>query len=167
MFTHIFIATFILSSLWLLLSGYSAPLLLTLGMLSSLFVAWLAYRLGLFDVRFSALRFNLNLPRFLPWFLLEVIKSNLDVSWRILHPKLPIDPNTSTVPVAKHGDVAKVVYANCITLTPGTYSLSIDTETITVHALTRALTDGLQQGEMSRRIAALEGGASAERSSST
>lgn len=166
MFTRVFIATLILLSLWFLLSGHLAPLLLILGVLSSLFATWLAYKLELFDSHFSALRFNLNLPRFMPWFLLELIKSNLDVSWRILHPKLPIDPNTSIVPVSQHGDVAKAVYANCITLTPGTYSLSIDTETITVHALTKALTDGLQRGEMSRRIAALEGGGAGERSSS-
>lgn len=150
------IATLLLFVLWLLLSGHLGPLLLFLGILSCLFVAWLSHKLALLDPNSYTLRFNLKLPRFLPWFFLEVIKSNLEVSWRILHPKLPINPNISTVPVSQHSDVGKTVYANCITLTPGTYSLDISAEGIEVHSLTKELADHLQQGEMSKRILALE-----------
>ena len=150
------LATLLLFVLWLLLSGHSDAFLLGLGILSCLFVAGLANKLGLFDENFSVLRFNLNVPRFLPWFIIEVIRSNLEVSRRILHPRLPIEPNISSVSAAQHDRIGKAVYANCITLTPGTYSLDIDEETISVHALTREFAEGLQKGEMSKRILALE-----------
>lgn len=156
MLNRILISTLALFILWLLLSGHFDALLLFLGILSCVFVAWLSHRLALLDPNSHALRFNLNLPRFLPWFFLEVIKSNLDVSWRILHPKLPIDPNISTVPISQHSDLGKAVYANCITLTPGTYSLDINTDVIKVHSLTKELADHLQKGEMSKRILSLQ-----------
>lgn len=157
MLIRILIAASLLLVLWILLSGHMDILLLSLGVASSLLVAWLIHRLALPNPHFNTLCFNLNLPRFLPWFFLEVVRSNLDVSWRILHPKLPISPNTSTVPTKKLNDVAKTAYANCITLTPGTYTLSIDAETIEVHSLTRETAEKLQQGEMEGRISALQG----------
>ena len=155
-FTRKFIAALALFVLWLLLSGYFKPLLLILGVLSCTLVAWLTHKLDLFGGFFSVLRFNFGLPKLVPWLLLEIIKSSLYVSWRILHPRLPISPTTITVSTTGHGDVAKALYANCITLTPGTYSLNINTDTITAHALTDTLADNLQQGEMSKRIKALE-----------
>jgi Multisubunit Na+/H+ antiporter, MnhE subunit len=156
MLIRILLASVVLFALWLLLSGHYGALLLTLGALSCVFVAWLSEKLGLFKNNFSTLKFNLKLPIFLPWFFIEIIKSNLDVCWRILHPKLPIDPKFTRVDATQHSDMGRAVYANCITLTPGTYSLDIDAESIEVHSLTAQLADDLQQGNMSKRLTALE-----------
>ena len=156
MFIRILVASVVLFSLWLLLSGHYGALLLSLGALSSVFVAWISEKFGLFSNDYSTLKLNLKLPKFLPWFFFEVLKSNIDVSKRILHPKLPIEPNIMTLDASQHGDVATALYANCITLTPGTYSLDLDSNNIEVHSLTKALAEDLQTGEMSKRIAALE-----------
>ena len=156
MLIRILLASVVLFSLWLLLSGHFDSLLLTLGSFSCVFVAWVSEKLGLFSSNFSTLKLNLKLPKFLPWFFIEVVKSNLDVSYRILHPKLPIEPNIMTLDTSQHGDLATAVYANCITLTPGTYSLDLDSNSIEVHSLTKALAEDLQTGEMSKRISALE-----------
>ena len=53
-------------------------------------------------------------------------------------------------------EVGKAVYANCITLTPGTYCIDINSAVIEVHSLTKNLAHNLQQGEMNKRILALE-----------
>jgi multicomponent Na+:H+ antiporter subunit E len=156
MLIRILIATLVLFSLWLLLSGHFGLLLLSLGLLSSIFVAWVSEKLGLFNNDYKMLKLNLKLPKFLPWFFIEVIKSNIDVSLRILHPKLPIEPNIMSLDVSQHSDVATAVYANCITLTPGTYSLDLNADNIVVHSLTKALADDLKTGAMSKRISALE-----------
>ncbi|QMU61890.1 MAG: cation transporter [Gammaproteobacteria bacterium] len=156
MLIRILIASVVLFSLWLLLSGHFGVLLLSLGVLSCIFVAWVSEKLGLFSSNYSTLKLNFKLPKFLPWFFVEVVKSNLIVSFRILHPKLPIEPNVMTLDASQHGDLATAVYANCITLTPGTYSLDLDSNSIEVHSLTIALAEDLKSGEMSRRISALE-----------
>jgi multicomponent Na+:H+ antiporter subunit E len=165
MVIRILIATVVLFSVWLLLSGHFGLLLLSLGLLSSIFVAWVSEKLGLFNSDYTTLKLNSKLPKFLPWFFIEVIKSNIDVSFRILHPKLPIEPNIITLDVSHHSDVATAVYANCITLTPGTYSLDLNADNIVVHSLTRALAEDLKTGAMSKRISALESKPSSKLSS--
>ena len=156
MLGRIIISSVILFLLWLLLSGHFNSLLLSLGVLSCIFVAWLALKLELLNPKSDTLWLTLKLPIFLPWFFVEVVKSNLEVSWRILHPKLPISPTISTVPITQHNEVGKAVYANCITLTPGTYSLDINSDVIEVHSLTTKLADELGHGEMGKRILALQ-----------
>ncbi len=165
MYLRLLIAFLVLFVLWILLSGYFGTLLLSLGVLSCAFVAWVSEKFGLFSSDFSTLKLNLKIPAFLPWFFIEVVKSNIDVSWRILHPKLPIEPNVMTVDASQHSDLATAIYANCITLTPGTYSLDLDENSIEVHSLTQALAKDLQTGEMSRRISLLEPKSANNRSS--
>jgi len=157
MLPRFFISLSLLFILWLLLSGHiHDPLLLSLGGISCLLTAYLTHRLALANSDLAALRFNLNLPKFLPWLSIEIIKSNLHICKLILQPKLTIDPKIITVPVSEHNHIAKAVYANCITLTPGTYSLDINTDHIVVHALTTEIANELQNGEMGKRILNLQ-----------
>lgn len=156
MLLRVLITTGILFVIWILLSGHLDPLLLSLGLMSCLFVAWVSYKLAILDPEFKTLRFVLNLPKFLPWFFIQIVKSNIDVSWRILHPKLPISPTISTIPLSQHSEVAKVTYANCITLTPGTYTLIINSDDVKVHSLTKSGAENLHEREMSKRIHKLE-----------
>lgn len=53
-------------------------------------------------------------------------------------------------------DVGKVIYANSITLTPGTVSLGLVGDEITVHALIRENIEALESGDMDRRVSQLE-----------
>lgn len=156
MLLRVLITTGILFVVWVLLSGHLDPLLLSLGLVSCLFVAWISYKLEILDPKFKTFRFVLNVPKFLPWFFIQIVKSNIDVSWRILHPKLPISPTISTIPVSQHSEVAKVTYANCITLTPGTYTLKINPDDVKVHSLTKCGAENLQEREMMKRIQKLE-----------
>ena len=50
------------------------------------------------------------------------------------------------------------VYANSITLTPGTVTTALSGDSLEVHALTREATNALLEGEMNRRVTRLEGG---------
>ncbi len=63
---------------------------------------------------------------YLPIFLWECFKANLDVAYRVLHPRLPIYPGIVKVKVKLKTDTALTFLANSITLTPGTMSVDID-----------------------------------------
>ena len=63
----------------------------------------------------------------------EIVKANIDVAYRVLHPKLPINPGIVVVKTELSQDVAKVFLANSITLTPGTFTLDIIGDTLLVH----------------------------------
>ncbi len=66
------------------------------------------------------------IAHYLPVFLLEVVKANIDVAYRVLHPDLPINPGIVKVKTILKSDTALTFLANSITLTPGTMSVDID-----------------------------------------
>ena len=145
---------------WLLLSGYfDNVLLLSLGILSCALVIWLARRMQLLNADNPSLGFTLRFLGYLPWLMWEIIKANIAVARCILDPKLSISPTVFRVNTSQRSDLAKVLYANSITLTPGTVSLLVDDDNnqIEVHALTGASAEELAQGEMDRRVSAVEG----------
>jgi len=63
---------------------------------------------------------------YLPVFLWEMIKANIDVAYRVLHPNLPINPGIVKVKTTLKSDTALTFLANSITLTPGTMTVDID-----------------------------------------
>jgi len=65
---------------------------------------------------------------YLPVFLWECLKANIDVAYRVLHPRLPINPGIVKVKTRLKSDTALTFLANSITLTPGTMSVDIDRE---------------------------------------
>ena len=54
-----------------------------------------------------------------------VIKGGLDVSYRVLHPRMPIRPGIVRIKSILKTDTGKSVLANCITLTPGTLTIDV------------------------------------------
>ena len=148
---------FILSGTWLLLSGHTNPLLLSLGLLSVAAVVACASRLEVLDDESVPVHLLPGLIRYVPWLIGQVIRSNLDVARRIVSPKLPIHPSVIKVDATHHTEVGRVTYANSITLTPGTISLDVSAETIEVHALTEDAANDLMSGEMARQVQRAEG----------
>lgn len=142
---------------WVLWSGHYTTLLLSLGALSCLIVVLVARRMKVADREGAPLEVSLTLIPYLPWLFWEIAKANVDVARRILDPRLPISPCVIKVKAGQKRDLGRVIYANSITLTPGTVSVDTQGETITVHALTREAAAGVETGEMDRRVSRLEG----------
>jgi multicomponent Na+:H+ antiporter subunit E len=91
----------------------------------------------------------------------EIVVSNLAVAKVILSPSLPIHPRIVRVAGKQKTPIGQVIYANSITLTPGTVTLDVRDDKFLVHALTSDSAAGLLSGEMDERVARLEGGGGA------
>jgi multicomponent Na+:H+ antiporter subunit E len=65
--------------------------------------------------------------------LTEIIKANFDVAYRVLHPRMPIKPGIVVVKTSLKSDIAKLVLANSITLTPGTFTLDVIGDELLIH----------------------------------
>jgi multicomponent Na+:H+ antiporter subunit E len=146
-----------LFAIWLLLSDHFTPLLLTLGVLSTLVAVLLAIRADLIDREMQPVLLKPSVLVYWVWLAWKIIKSNIDVARRILSPRLMISPNIFTVRAAQKTDLGRVTYANSITLVPGTVSVDVDGDVITVHALTQDAATELRDGEMNRRVCSVEG----------
>ncbi len=72
---------------------------------------------------------------YLPIFLWQMVKSNIDVAYRVLHPKLPINPGLIKVKINLNSDVSKALLANSISLTPGSTTVDIIGDQIYIHCI--------------------------------
>ncbi len=145
-----------LFALWLGLSGYFKPFLLTLGVLSCLFTLYLARRMNLLDDEAVQLQLRPGLLLYLSWLGGEVVKSAWSVSRVILAREMPISQHLLAVPCTQKPEMGHVIFANSITLTPGTVTVETAPGKFLVHALTEeaANLDGF--AEMGRRVAEVE-----------
>lgn len=145
-----------LFAVWLLWSGHYAPKLVAFGALSCGLVVAITLRMDRFDG--VALRYVLGLRPllYLPWLIAEIAKANLQVARVILSPGLPIQPQLVRVPASQITELAQVVHANSITLTPGTITLDLRDGYLLVHALTESAARALESGEIDRRVSRLE-----------
>lgn len=144
-----------LTVFWLLLSGYfTSPLLLTFGAVSVAFTLYLSLRIDRHDGARVQLRLDPPIIRYWGWLLVEIVKASIDVSKLILAPKLALSPRMVRVKATQPTDTGVVIYANSITLTPGTVTVDIDGDELLVHAITQDMADGLA-GDMGDRVTAL------------
>ncbi|PKL09135.1 MAG: hypothetical protein CVV51_05390 [Spirochaetae bacterium HGW-Spirochaetae-7] len=74
-------------------------------------------------------------------FIKALVLSNLDVAFRVLHPKLPIDPGIVKVRTRLKTPLGRLLLANSITLTPGTITVEMRGEDVFVHWIKVAATD--------------------------
>jgi len=142
---------------WLLLSGVYEPLYIILGLVSCIVAVAIGIRMDVVDRESHPIQLTRRFPGYLLWLAKEVVVANIDVSKRILKPRLDIRPRLIRVTPSQHDELGIVIYANSITLTPGTVTIDIDDGALVVHALSADSAADLQSGEMDRRVTALEG----------
>jgi len=147
-----------LYGLWLALSGHYTPFLLAIGAACTAFAVAVALRMDVVDHEGHPMHLvGYRIPLYWCWLTIQILLSALAVTRIVLSPRLRIDPVLETVPSSQKSDLGKVIYANSITLTPGTLSTSVTAEGIEVHALTRRGMDELKEGGMDRRVTQVEG----------
>ena len=143
---------------WIIFSGVLDAFHLGLGVICCGFVAWLSTDLvfgntskGLSARLVEAFRFM----GYAAWLLWQVVLANIHVlklafsqNERATHPRI-IRFKTSL-----KSDFARYVFANSITLTPGTVTMSLVGDEFVVHAIDKAVADELP-GEMEKRVAAV------------
>jgi len=141
---------------WLILSGHTEPLILGFGVFSSILVSYIAWRMDREDHYAFPVRFSWRVPGYILWMIGEIVKANINVVRIILDPKLPISPIVVPFRARMKSDLYRVIYANSITLTPGTITTGTDGDILRVHALTWHDVDGREEDEMAHRILAME-----------
>lgn len=151
-FKHIASLFVVSAALWLVLSGRFEPLLLSLGAASAVLTVVMALRMEVIDHESHPIEITWKLLAYWLWLSKEVIKANLVVTRHILSLNTGISPTITHVATGQRTDIGRAIFANSITLTPGTVTLNVEEEAIEVHALTRSAAEELHSGAMSRRV---------------
>jgi multicomponent Na+:H+ antiporter subunit E len=74
-------------------------------------------------------------------FIRELVKSNLDVALRVISPNLPINPGIVEVQTKLKSKVGRMILANSITLTPGTFTVEMTGDRLFIHWIDVKSTD--------------------------
>jgi multicomponent Na+:H+ antiporter subunit E len=143
----------LLTAVWLALTGDASPVNAAFGFA----LGWGALRLAGPSRPFPAdalrrLPAAASLAAFVGW---ELLVSNLRVMRAVLSPRSRLRPALVAVPLDVRSDAGIALFANLVTLTPGTLSVDVSTDrsTLYVHALVapdpdavvRELKDGLER----------------------
>ena len=138
---------------WLILSGIFSMPLIILGLASTVFVLYIVNRMDLVDHEVSLHNFNaIALISYFFWLIKEIIISNLKVCICILTPGNTTKPETINIKSSQKSELAHTIYANSITLTPGTVTIDIKDNILVVHTLDKKFKDSLESGEMDKKL---------------
>ncbi len=154
---HVISLGLVLFGVWLLLSGIFETLLIALGVGSCLLVLFIARRMDVIDREGHPIHLGWRVVLYWVWLGWEIVKANIDVARRVIDPKLPIHPVLIRLKTSQKSELGQVIYANSITLTPGTVSVQVSGGSILVHAIAKEPAEGLETDEMDRRVSAVEG----------
>lgn len=141
---------------WLALSGHYTPLLLSFGVGSCVLVVYLAHRLDVIDHEGAPLHVALPVLLYLPWLMKEIFVANIEVAKVILDPKLPISPRIVVFHGSQQTDLGRAIYANSITLTPGTITTGVEGQEFQIHALRAADLQTDEEQQMDVRCTRVE-----------
>ena len=146
----------VLFGVWLLWSGHTEPLILAFGAGSCLLVVALCLRMRIIDEEGQPFGITIRLLLYIPWLLKEIVVSNFIVAFKILSPRMRLDPGIVEVKPSQKTDLGRVIFANSITLTPGTLSIEAEKKAIIVHVIDKAMMEP-EEGTMDRLCTWVEG----------
>lgn len=139
------ITFFIMGIFWLLLSGIFDAFHIISGFICCLIVTLLSHDLLVKGKSQRKVLKSIRLILYLPWELWQIVLANIDVAYRVLHPRMPIAPRIIEFDTTLRGDFSIVTLANSITLTPGTITILVEPEKgrFLVHAIAKESADAL------------------------
>ncbi|MYG81097.1 MAG: cation transporter [Gemmatimonadetes bacterium] len=150
----------ILVAIWLLLSEQTQhleTLFIVFGLITCTVAVGVCVRMGVVDRESVPVHLAGRAVLYTPWLIWEVFKSNLRVARIILAPRVRVDPSIVHFHASQRTDLGRFIYANSITLTPGTVTTGIVADDLEVHAIVQTEIDGSEENDMNRRVTALEG----------
>jgi len=148
----------LLFALWLLMSGIYKPMIIGFGAMSVAIAVFVVRRMDAVDSSRVELRLRpIAFMRYFLWLLVEIAKSNWAVTRIILSRTMATRQHLFRVPFTQKSDLGQVIFANSITLTPGTISVEVEAGNFLVHAVNYSDDDMDALAEMDRRVCSTEG----------
>src|SRR5690606_10760169 len=100
---------------------------------------------------------GLRFMLYLPWLIWAAFRSNVAMARIVLDPRLPIDPKLGRYHLPFRTELGRVIFANSVTLTPGTVTTAVGEDYIEVHVLSGTGFGTDPDDAMIRRVTRVEG----------
>ncbi|NNU16612.1 Na+/H+ antiporter subunit E [Parvularcula sp. ZS-1/3] len=148
-----------LIALWMLLSGYwNKATLVAFGAFSVAVTLWFSERAEIVDREGVPTSIFPRILTYMSWLLLEIGKANIIVAREVIRPQIKLAPKMIRVPADQPSDLTRTIFANSVTLTPGTVTVDVREDCLLIHALDEKLADVEGIAEMGAKCTRLESG---------
>jgi multicomponent Na+:H+ antiporter subunit E len=134
---------------WLVLSGNFSLFLLSGALFSLIITLYILKKMELM-LSETPLILKSQFWKYLPWLLKEIIAS----AWAVVRSIISrtTSPTLAKVQTSLATEREIALYGNSITLTPGTVTIDLNENSITVHALNKKGIEDLNIGYMEKRV---------------
>ncbi len=144
------------------MSGVYSPLIVGFGAMSAVISVFVIHRMNVVDQDRIPLQLHpVRIVQYWLWLMGEIAKSNIAVTKAILARDMPIRQNLFKTNCSQKTELAQVIFANSITLTPGTITVETEDDHFWVHALCYSDDDPAALDDMDARVLAVETGGKA------
>lgn len=146
---------FIIISFWLALSGKFEVLFLFFALISTFFVLFICFKLNIFSTTAEKLFSKLSIFKYGYWLLGQIIHSSFIVAKLIFSKNTNYTSKFIEIETDLHSNEKKVIFANSITLTPGTVTVDVKEGIFEVHILEENAHKSFLNKEMETKIKAI------------
>ena len=153
----------ILFVFWLILSGRYNFEYITVGVAVAAFITYLNSGL-IHSVFRQGKREPIKIRHFfesawhflayLPWLFFRIVMANIQVAYLVLHPRMPIKPALLQFRTQLKSNLAQVIVANSITLTPGTVTVRLEDGGYVIHTLIPSSATGIIKAQIQNKVGA-------------
>lgn len=151
----VFVAAMI--ALWFLLSGYfEKATLVAFGAFTIAVTLWFAERAEVVDREGVPTSVFPGIIPYMGWLTLEIGKANVAVAQEVMKREIKLAPKLFRVPARQASDLTRTIYANSVTLTPGTVTVDVREDALLIHALDESFADLEALADMGDRVSKLE-----------
>lgn len=148
---HLLVLFLSLFAIWVVLSGILTTPFLILGVCVCLAVTVIYKFIYRNEIK-EVLVIGFRAIKYFIWLVKEIAKASMEISLRMWQLEPEIYPSTEWVETGLTNEIAITIFANSITLTPGTVTIGTKGTSLHVHSLTGCGVPELEKGGMLERI---------------
>lgn len=97
----------------------------------------------------------LGVIAFIPFFLRRTVIGSVDVAWRALHPRMPIDPDLVYYRLRFPAGPGRLLFVSAVNLLPGTVGAEFEGDSVVIHVMDRQRPHDTSLESLERRVAAM------------
>lgn len=150
---------FLFYCVWIIFNGKITVEILWMGLLVATGMFWFICKFMDYSIKKERLFYRKirGFCKYAYLLLTEIIKANMTVGRMILTQREEMEPVLISFRTELKTDIARVILANSITLTPGTITVAIEEDALMVHCLDKSLAEGIEHSVFEQRLKELEG----------
>lgn len=143
---------------WIVFNGKVTAEIVWLGLAVAVFVFWFICKFMDYSIQKEKLFYKrtVSFCAYIYLLITEIINANVTVFHMILTEREQMEPVLVTFRTNLKTETARVILANSITLTPGTITVSIEEDELTVHCLDKSLAEGIEDSIFEQRLKEFE-----------